>query len=67
MIGPNLRRVAGFAIIALAVAACQRAPADQSQVLVVVSLYPLYDFARHIAGDRARVTLRVSSSTTEPG
>lgn len=59
MIGPNLRRVAGFAIIALAVAACQRAPADQSQVLVVVSLYPLYDFARHIAGDRARVTLLV--------
>jgi len=59
MIGPNLRRVAGFAIIALAVAACQRARADQSQVLVVVSLYPLYDFARHIAGDRARVTLLV--------
>ena len=59
MTGPDLRRVAGCALIVLAVAACQRAPANQGQVHVVVSLYPLYDFALHIAGDRARVTLLV--------
>jgi zinc transport system substrate-binding protein len=43
----------------LAITACQRAPATSGQLHILVSLYPLYDFARHIAGDRARVTLLV--------
>jgi zinc transport system substrate-binding protein len=51
--------VAGFALLVLAVTACQRAPVTPPEAQVVVSLYPLYDFARHVAGDRARVTLLV--------
>ena len=56
---PGLRRVCGCTLIVLSITACQRAPATQGQLHIVVSLYPLYDFARHIAGDRARVTLLV--------
>jgi zinc transport system substrate-binding protein len=56
---PQLRRVGGCTLIVLAITACQRAPATPGQLHILVSLYPLYDFARHIAGDRARVTLLV--------
>jgi zinc transport system substrate-binding protein len=46
-------------LVVLAPMACQRIPAGQRDTHVIVSLYPLYDFARHVAGDRARVTLLV--------
>jgi zinc transport system substrate-binding protein len=32
-------------------------PADQSKLQVVTTLFPLYDFSRQIAGDKAQITL----------
>jgi zinc transport system substrate-binding protein len=32
-------------------------PADSSRLKVITTLFPLYDFARNVAGDKARVTL----------
>jgi zinc transport system substrate-binding protein len=34
---------------------CERAPAPRTTPLVVASFYPLYEFARQVAGDRAEV------------
>jgi zinc transport system substrate-binding protein len=51
-------RAAILAVLALALAGCQDAmlPAvAPARPLVVASFYPLYDFARQIAGDRAEV------------
>jgi zinc transport system substrate-binding protein len=39
--------------------ACERVPPPGREAQVVASIYPLYDFARQVAGDRARVTLFV--------
>jgi zinc transport system substrate-binding protein len=50
-----LRRAAVAAVM-LGLVACQRAPATEHKAHVVVSLFPLYDFARHVAGDLALVT-----------
>jgi len=50
-------RVAGRAAlgVALALAACQRAPDPASTPLVVASFYPLYEFTREVAGSTDRV------------
>ena len=54
-------RTLGVVLVALLVAGCQDAPKEAPKAaapprpLVVASFYPLYDFARQIAGDRAEV------------
>ena len=51
-----LRIVGGAALGAtLALVGCQRAPDPASTPLVVASFYPLYEFAREVAGSTARV------------
>ncbi len=42
------------ALVALA-SACQQAPGQSGKPLVVASFYPLYEFTRQVAGDRAEV------------
>lgn len=50
------RRLAGLAAGSLlAVAGCGEAPAPTGKPLVVASVYPIYDFTRQVAGDRAQV------------
>lgn len=44
-------------------AADEAAPGDASDNVIAVTLFPAYDFARHIAGDRASVRLIVSPGT----
>ena len=39
----------------LAAAGCQQASPPDGKPLVVASVYPMYEFARQVAGDRARV------------
>jgi len=39
----------------LVLAACQQAPPPDGKPLVVASFYPMYDFTRHVAADRAQV------------
>jgi zinc transport system substrate-binding protein len=47
---------AALAAALLAAAGCEQAPAPAAtRPLVVTSFYPLYDFARQVAGDRAEV------------
>lgn len=38
-------------------AGCQEEPAISGQLQVVATLFPQYDFARRVAGDRAQITL----------
>ena len=42
-------------LAALAVAGCQQSPAPDGKPLVVASFYPMYEFARQVAGERAQV------------
>jgi zinc transport system substrate-binding protein len=48
------RAIAALALALLA-AACQDPPPPSGKPLAVASFYPLYDFARQVAGDRAEV------------
>ena len=48
-------RGAWLLLAALAVGACQRSPEPGAKPLVVASVFPVYDFARQVAGDRAEV------------
>ena len=50
---PPIRRAALAA--ALALFACNQGPAPSGQLLVVASIYPLYEFARQVAGSSAQV------------
>ena len=52
-----MKRVPGawLLLAALAVGACQQSPVQDAKPLVVASSYPMYEFARQVAGDRARV------------
>jgi zinc transport system substrate-binding protein len=59
LVGARVRRLTAGLVVGLIVAGCQGAPAGQREAHVVVSLYPLYDFTRHVVGDRAPVTLLV--------
>jgi zinc transport system substrate-binding protein len=52
-------RLGALALVAMVLAGCQGVPAAGREAHIVVSLYPLYDLTRQIAGDRARVTLLV--------
>ncbi|HYB41086.1 MAG TPA: metal ABC transporter substrate-binding protein [Candidatus Methylomirabilis sp.] len=47
--------VIAAAVLAAALAACDRDPAPRGTPLVVTSFYPLYDFTRQIAGKSAEV------------
>ena len=47
--------VGATVLLAAMAAACERAPAPPSKPLVVASFYPLYEFSRQVAGDRAEV------------
>jgi zinc transport system substrate-binding protein len=49
-----MRRALGAAALAVLTAACQPAP-PSAKPLVVASFYPLYEFSRQVAGDRAEV------------
>jgi len=42
-------------LAALAVAGCQQSPPPDGKPLVVASFYPMYEFARQVAGERAQV------------
>ncbi len=42
-------------LVLLAATACQQSPAPDAKPLVIASFYPMYDFARQVAGDRAQV------------
>lgn len=54
-------RALAFVLLLLLGAACQRPAAPSAgRPRVIVTLFPLYDFARAIAGDRADVTLLLS-------
>ena len=50
-----MRRVLGLVLLASLAAACEPAPPPTSKPLVVASFYPLYEFSRQVAGDRAQV------------
>ena len=45
----------GLLLCVLAVAGCQQSPAPGGKPLVVASFYPMYEFARQVAADRAQV------------
>jgi zinc transport system substrate-binding protein len=60
---PRLLRSAGLALLLVALAACGRTPAATGSDLIVASFYPLYEFARHVAGDQGKVTLLVPPGT----
>ena len=47
--------VLGAALLASLVAGCDQAPSPTKKPLVVASFYPLYEFSRQVAGDRAEV------------
>ncbi len=56
----GLRRLAAFilcAALAASLAACGVPASEKAGVRVVATLFPQYDFAKHIAGERAEVTL----------
>jgi zinc transport system substrate-binding protein len=42
-------------LAALNLSGCQQAPTPAGKPLVVASFYPMYEFARHVAADRAQV------------
>jgi zinc transport system substrate-binding protein len=52
-----MKHVAGtwLLLAALAVGACQQSPVQDGKPLVVASFFPMYEFARQVAGDRAQV------------
>lgn len=52
-----MRRLPHWLVLVLVVVSvgCERAPAPRTTPLVVASFYPLYEFARQVAGDRAEV------------
>jgi zinc transport system substrate-binding protein len=52
-----VRRAAGPCLLlaALLGAGCEQAPVPGAKPLVVASFFPMYDFARQVAGDRAQV------------
>ena len=47
------RLVSPLAVLILA--GCQQSPAPEGKLLVVASFYPMYEFARQVAADRAQV------------
>lgn len=53
-----LALILALAIVELAVCH-QTGQTETARPVVVASFYPLYDFARHIAGDRAEVVCLV--------
>ena len=42
-------------LAALILAGCRQSPAPEGKLLVVASFYPMYEFARQVAADRAQV------------
>jgi zinc transport system substrate-binding protein len=50
-------RRAGACVLSLAVIliGCERPPGPSGKMLVAASIYPVYEFSRHVAGDRADV------------
>ncbi|MBQ2686827.1 MAG: zinc ABC transporter substrate-binding protein, partial [Clostridia bacterium] len=49
-------------VLALLVCACESAPKESDgKVKIVTTIFPEYDFARQIAGDRADVTMLIDS------
>ncbi len=51
-----MRSVASACLLlaALSAGACQQSPVQDAKPLVVASFYPMYEFARQVAGDRVR-------------
>src|SRR5262249_15249165 len=54
---PRVNRAARLVVLlaALILAGCRQAPAPGGKPLVVASFYPMYEFARQVAADRAQV------------
>jgi len=50
-----MQRGSWVLLLAALAAACQEAPVPPGKALVVASFYPMYDFSRQVAGDRAEV------------
>ena len=48
-----------LAIAAATAAGCEQAPPPAGRPLAAASIYPLYEFARHVAGDRVEVIMLV--------
>ncbi len=48
------------AIILLSACACAKAPAPTGKLNIVTTIFPPYDFARQIVGDKANVTMLLS-------
>jgi zinc transport system substrate-binding protein len=48
-------RILMMLVAALMVAGCQQTPVPDGKPLVVASFYPMYEFARQVAADRAQV------------
>ena len=42
-------------LVLLSATGCQQSPAPDAKPLVIASFYPMYDFTRQVAGDRAQV------------
>ncbi len=58
-----MKKTAAFVlalVLALSLVGCGRQEAESGKLTVVTTLFPYYDFARAIAGDRAEVTLLLS-------
>src|SRR3970282_581281 len=54
-------RLLRAALALLLTAGCQQSPEPGTKPLVVASVFPLYEFARQVAGDRAKVVSLVPS------
>ena len=61
MIGPVTALQRGALAVALALSACNQSAGPSGQLLVVASFYPLYEFAREVAGASAQVVSLVPS------
>jgi zinc transport system substrate-binding protein len=69
----NMAKRLGFIVIfvvAIALAACESKRPASAKLQVVATIFPVYDFARHIGGDKAEVTMLlppgVESHSFEP-
>ena len=66
-----MKRIASFFLalaLAFSLTACTVPveKADDGKIQIVATLFPYYDFARAIVGDRADVTLLLSSRSPNP-
>ena len=44
-------------VLVVSFAACSKEKADDGKIKIVTTVFPFYDFAKNVAGDKAEVTL----------